>query len=82
MLHRAFAGILLRPPAQKFRAMPETSAGEMIKLYFDHTLRVDRLHSMECFVLHRLNPPGAFYDSPGIGPGEPFNMQLALRIVF
>jgi hypothetical protein len=37
---------------------------------------------MECFVLDRLNPPGAFYDSPGIGPGEPFNMQLALKIVF
>jgi hypothetical protein len=25
---------------------------------------------------------GDFYGSPGIGPGEPFNMQLALKIVF
>jgi len=25
---------------------------------------------------------GDFYGSPGIGPGEPFNMQLALKILF
>jgi hypothetical protein len=28
------------------------------------------------------DPAGDFYGSPGIGPDEPFNMQLALKIVF
>jgi hypothetical protein len=25
---------------------------------------------------------GDFNGAPGIGPGEPFNMQLALKIIF
>jgi len=44
--------------------MTKPSAGEVIELHLDNKFWLKRLHSIECFVLQRLNPPGALPVKP------------------